>query len=56
MLVSVLTGFFDTAPALSVPWVYRGAASAMAVLAISSVSAATVGLARRSPLMVLSEL
>lgn len=57
MLVSVLTGVFDPPPtALSVPWVYLGAAGAMAVLAISAVSAATVGLARRSPLTVLSEL
>lgn len=47
MLVSVLTGVFDPPPAaLSVPWVYLGAAGAMAVLAISAVSAATVGLAR----------
>jgi putative ABC transport system permease protein len=57
MLVSVLTGVFDPPPtALSVPWSYLGATAATIILAISAVSAATVGLARRSPLTVLSEL
>jgi putative ABC transport system permease protein len=57
MLVSVLTGVFDPPPtALSVPWSYLGATAATIILAIGAVSAATVGLARRSPLTVLSEL
>lgn len=57
MLVSVLTGVFDPPPAaLAVPWSYLVATAAMIILAISAVSAATVGLARRSPLTVLSEL
>jgi len=57
MLVGVLTGVFDPPPAaLSVPWTYLGATAAMIILAISGVSAATVGLARRSPLTMLSEL
>jgi hypothetical protein len=41
---------------LAVPWSYLVATAAMIILAISAVSAATVGLARRSPLTVLSEL
>jgi putative ABC transport system permease protein len=57
MLVGVLTGVFDPPPAaLAVPWSYLVATAAMIILAISAVSAATVGLARRSPLTVLSEL
>jgi len=57
MLVSVLTGVFDPPPAaLSVPWSYLLATAAIIVLAIGAVSAATVALARRSPLTVLSEL
>jgi len=57
MLVGVLTGVFDPPPAaLSVPWVYLAATAATIAVAIGAVSAATVRLARRSPLTVLSEL
>ena len=57
MLVGVLTGVFDPPPAvLSVPWVYLAATAATIAVAIGAVSAATVRLARRSPLRVLSEL
>ncbi|MGZ4529821.1 MAG: FtsX-like permease family protein [Mycobacterium sp.] len=57
MLARALTGVFDPPPAaLSVPWVYLAATAATIAVAIGAVSAATVRLARRSPLTVLSEL
>jgi putative ABC transport system permease protein len=57
MLVSVLTGVFDPPPtALSAPWTYLAAIAAVLIVAISAVSAATIRLARRSPLTVLGEL
>ncbi|HEY2197635.1 MAG TPA: FtsX-like permease family protein [Mycobacterium sp.] len=57
MLVSVLTGVFDPPPtALSAPWIYLAATVAATIVAIGVVSAATVRLARRSLLTVLSEL
>jgi putative ABC transport system permease protein len=57
MLVSVLTGVFDPPPSsLSVPWAYLVATAVTTIAAIGAVSAATVLLARRSPLTVLGEL
>jgi putative ABC transport system permease protein len=57
MLVSVLRGVFDPPPtALSVPWIYLAATAATIIAAIGAVSAATVRLARRSPLRVFGEL
>ena len=57
MLVRVLTGVFDPPPtALSAPWIYLAATVIATVVAIGVVSAATVRLARRSPLTVLGEL
>jgi putative ABC transport system permease protein len=57
MLVSTLTGVFDPPPtALSVPWTYLAATAASTVVAIGAVSAATVRLARRSPMSVLGDL
>jgi putative ABC transport system permease protein len=57
MLVGVLTGVFDPPPtALAVPWTYLAATAVTIVVAIGAVSAATVRLARRTPLTVLGEL
>jgi putative ABC transport system permease protein len=52
----VLTGVFDPPPtALSAPWTYLGATVIATIVAVGAVSAATVRLARRSPLTVLGE-
>ena len=57
MLARVLTGVFDPPPtALSAPWIYLAATVIATIVAIGVVSAATVRLARRSPLTVLGEL
>jgi putative ABC transport system permease protein len=57
MLARVLTGVFDPPPtAVSAPWIYLAATVIAAIVAIGVVSAATVRLARRSPLTVLGEL
>ena len=57
MLVGVLTGVFDPPPtALAVPWTYLAATAVTIVVAIGTVSAATVRLARQTPLTVLGEM
>jgi putative ABC transport system permease protein len=57
MLVGVLTGVFDPPPtALAVPLTYLAATAVTIIVAIGTVSAATVRLARQTPLTVLSEL
>jgi len=56
MLVGVLTGVFDPPPtALAVPWAYLAATAVTIIVAIGTVSAATVRLARQSPFTVLGE-
>jgi putative ABC transport system permease protein len=56
MLVGVLTGVFDPPPtALAVPWTYLAATAVTIIVAIGTVSAATVRLARQSSLTVLVE-
>jgi putative ABC transport system permease protein len=57
MLVRVLTGVFDPPPtSLVVPWLYLSATAALMIVMIGAVSAATVRLARKSPLSALREL
>jgi len=57
MLVSVLTGVFDPPPTtLTTPAIYLTATALAGIVAIGAVSAATVRLARRSPLTLLGEL
>ena len=57
MLVSVLTGVFDPPPTtLTTPAIYLTATGLAGIVAIGAVSAATVRLARRSPLTLLGEL
>jgi putative ABC transport system permease protein len=56
MLVGVLAGVFDPPPtALAVPWTYLAATAVTIIVAIGTVSAATVRLARQSPFTVLGE-
>jgi putative ABC transport system permease protein len=56
MLVGVLTGVFDPPPtALAVPWTYLAATAVTIIVAIGTVSAATIRLARQSPFTVLGE-
>ena len=57
MLVAVLTGVFDPPPTvITVPWSYLAVVMAALVAAIAIVSAATLRVARRSPLAALREL
>ena len=57
MLIAVLTGVFDPPPTAStVPWPYLGVVLAALLAAIAAVSAATLRVARRSPLAALREL
>ena len=57
MLVSALTGVFDPPPTtLTTPEIYLTATALASIVAIGAVSAATVRLARRSPLTLLGEL
>jgi putative ABC transport system permease protein len=56
MLVGVLNGVFDPPPtALTVPWAYLAATAVTIIVAIGTVSAATVRLARQSPLTAFGE-
>jgi putative ABC transport system permease protein len=57
MLVSVLTGVFDPPPTtVKIPGIYLAATALASIATIGVVSAATVRLARRSPLTLLGEL
>ncbi|MDQ1481319.1 MAG: putative transport system permease protein, partial [Actinomycetota bacterium] len=57
MLVKVLTGVFDPAPAgLSVPWAYLATVAGVAIGAVVVAAATTVRRAQHAPLAVLREL
>ena len=57
MLVKVLTGVFDPAPAvLSVPWVYLVTVGAVSIGAVSAAALHTIRRAQRAPIAVLRDL